>query len=351
MTNAGTRTGSSTSASPGARRPAPQARLQLDPRERRADADVDAAAEADVLGGVRAADVEAVGIGEDAWVAVGRAEEQRDLRAAGDRRRRPTSTPSSSTQRSNSCSGGSQRISSSTARSGHLARHEPLPLVAVAQQRADAVAERVHGRLVAGVEQHDDGRDDLVVGEPPAVDARLDERADHVVPRRAAPLLDQPEHVVAELGGGAASPTPPAPRSCRTRTSSRDVRPVEQVAAAIGRHAEQAADDRDRVRLGVVAEQVEAVARRQSSRSAFASWSAGSRSASTARGVNAAATSLRIRVCSGGSMQRRLQRSTSQNACRRGSSGSAWNSSPCRHGGSCGRAAGRAGRRGPRRAA
>ena len=44
------------------------------------------------------------------------------------------------------------------------------------------------------------------------------------------------------------------------------------------------------------------------------------RSASTERGVNAAATSFRIRVCSGGSSQSRLQRSVSQNACQRGSS-------------------------------
>ena len=38
---------------------------------------------------------------------------------------------------------------------------------------------------------------------------------------------------------------------------------------------------------------------------------------------NAAATSFRIRVCSGGSSQSRLQRSLSQKACQRGSSGSA----------------------------
>ena len=42
--------------------------------------------------------------------------------------------------------------------------------------------------------------------------------------------------------------------------------------------------------------------------------------------MNAAATSLRMRVCSGGSTKSRLQRSTSQNACHCGSSGSALNS-------------------------
>ncbi len=57
--------------------------------------------------------------------------------------------------------------------------------------------------------------------EPATVDSSLDERAHQVVARRAAPLLDQPEHVVAELGGRRALPTRPAPRSCRTRTSSR----------------------------------------------------------------------------------------------------------------------------------
>src|SRR5205823_7588923 len=61
------------------------ARGELDPRQRRADADVDAAAEPDVLIGVRPGDVEGIGIVEDARVAVRRAEQQRDLRAARDR--------------------------------------------------------------------------------------------------------------------------------------------------------------------------------------------------------------------------------------------------------------------------
>src|SRR5207247_8961812 len=56
----------------------PQARLELDPGEGSADADVDAAAEADVVGCVRAADVEDVGVGEDTRVAVRGAEQHRD---------------------------------------------------------------------------------------------------------------------------------------------------------------------------------------------------------------------------------------------------------------------------------
>ena len=142
-----------------------------------------------------------------------------------------------------------------------LARHEPLPLLAVAQQRADAVAERVHGRFVPGVQQHDDGRDDLVVGELPAVDPRSDERAHHVVARRAAPLLDQPEHVVAELGGRLRGRLRLLLGRVELVHLHVTMGPVEQVAVAIGRHAEQPADQRDRVRLREVVEEVEAVAR------------------------------------------------------------------------------------------
>ena len=197
-------------------------RLELDPRERRADADVDAAAEADVLGGVRAGDVEAV---RRRRTPAGRGSPRR--RAARPPRRagsgRPaSSTPSSSTQRSKSWSGGSQRISSSTAAAGAtVARDEPLPLLGVAQQRADAVAERVHGRLVAGVQQHDDVETiSSSVSRPPSTSASTSAR-DEVVARRAAALLDELDHVVAELGRRRASPTRPAPGSCRTRTSSR----------------------------------------------------------------------------------------------------------------------------------
>jgi hypothetical protein len=97
------------------------------------------------------------------------------------------------------------------------------------------------------------------------------------------------------------------------------VRPVEQVVPAVGGDSEELADDRDRVRLGEVAQQVEAAVGQQ----LVSELAHGPRSASTERGVNAAATSFRIRVCSGGSSQSRLQRSLSQKACQRGSSGSA----------------------------
>src|SRR5262249_61587986 len=57
----------------------------LDGGVRAADADVDSAAEADVLDRVLAADVEVVRLVEDAGIAVRRAEQERQLLAAGDR--------------------------------------------------------------------------------------------------------------------------------------------------------------------------------------------------------------------------------------------------------------------------
>ena len=62
-----------------------EARLELDARQRRADADVDTAAEADVLHRVLARNVELVGTVEHARVAVRRTEEQGDLRSPRDR--------------------------------------------------------------------------------------------------------------------------------------------------------------------------------------------------------------------------------------------------------------------------
>src|SRR5439155_13363006 len=68
--------------------PAPEgldARLELDAGQRCADTNVDAAAEADVLRGILAPNVELVWRVEHARIAVRRPAEQRDLRASRDR--------------------------------------------------------------------------------------------------------------------------------------------------------------------------------------------------------------------------------------------------------------------------
>ncbi len=58
------------------------------------------------------------------------------------------------------------------------------------QDRADAIADGVDGGLVAGVEQEDAGRDQLVLAQPVARLARGDELGDEVVGRAGAALSD-----------------------------------------------------------------------------------------------------------------------------------------------------------------
>ena len=111
-----------------------------------------------------------------------------------------------------------------------------------------------------GVQQHDDGRHDLVVAERGAVDACSDERAHHVVSGRATSLFDQLEHVVLEFGGGPRRRLRLLLRRVELVHLHVAVRPVEQVAMTIGRNAEEPADERDRVRLREVVEEVEATA-------------------------------------------------------------------------------------------
>jgi hypothetical protein len=61
----------------------------------------------------------------------------------------------------------------------------------VAQQRDDSVAERVHRSLVPGIQEQDDRGDQLLLAEPAAVQAGLDEVGEQVVAGRLAALGDQ----------------------------------------------------------------------------------------------------------------------------------------------------------------
>ena len=162
------------------------ARLELDARERRADADVDAAAEADVLRRVLAADVELVRTLEHAGVAVrGRRTAARPSHRAESQRRRSRSRPSAPSARTAAGAGRSGSAPRPPSDAGTVAGDDALPLLGMAREREHAVSERVDRRLVPRVQQHDHRADDLVVREPPAVDSRLDERGDHVVARIA----------------------------------------------------------------------------------------------------------------------------------------------------------------------
>ena len=138
-----------------------------------------------------------------------------------------------------------------------LALDEPRPLPFVAQQRQDAVSERVDRRLVAGVEQDDDGGDELRISEAPAFDLDLDQACHEVVLRLPSPLADDAQHVVTELGRCQRGGLGLLERRVELVHLHHRVRPVEQVAPAVGGDAEEPADDRDRVRLGEVAQQIE----------------------------------------------------------------------------------------------
>ena len=109
---------------------------------------------------------------------------------------------------------------------------------------------------MARVQQHDHRADDLVVRQPAAVDSRLDERGHHVVTRVFAPFPDQLVNVLLKLRGSLVRRARSLERDLELVHLHHSVRPVEQVTVTVERHAEHAADDRDRVRLRVVVEEL-----------------------------------------------------------------------------------------------
>ena len=122
------------------------------------------------------------------------------------------------------------------------------------RERAHPVPERVDRSLVARVEQHDYGADDLVVREAAAVDPCLDECGDHVVARVRPPFPYQLVNVLLKLCSGLIRSLRGLEWDLELVHLHHAVRPVEQVAVTIERDAEHPADDGDRVRLREVAE-------------------------------------------------------------------------------------------------
>ena len=120
------------------------------------------AAEADVRVGI-AGRGRTVRVGEDGGVAVGRGVEEQELvarRGSGC----PSSSPSWVAVRRIQVTGLAQRTISSTAvRVERRVGHPAGPLLGVLGQREDAVGDRVARRLVAGDQQQDEERRDLLV--------------------------------------------------------------------------------------------------------------------------------------------------------------------------------------------
>ena len=253
------RGGSETSSRAGQRSTsAREARFELDARERCPDADVDASAERDVLGGIRAGDIERLRRVKDTWIAVRGTEQQGDLLATRDL----DATDLDTVLEHPALEQLQRRVVAQELldrlRRRHGAFHEAVPLDAFAHERTHAVPERVDGRLVPSIQEDDDGRHYLGVRQVLAVDARLHEPRYEIVVRRASPLGDELEREVAEcLGGRVRSACLLLGRVELVHLHHR-VRPVEEVAVPVDRHSEPLADECDREGLRELVDHVEA---------------------------------------------------------------------------------------------
>ena len=107
-------------------------------------------------------------------------------------------------------SGASSRSNSSTVAARALSLDEGLARIdGTLEHRLDAVADAVHRRLVAGVEQENAGRDEFVLAEPAAVAFGREKLADEVVAEIGAARAGVAAH---EIGEFARRPRPRCPR-------------------------------------------------------------------------------------------------------------------------------------------
>ena len=150
-----------------------QSGIKLQPRQRRADAEMDAGPERHMRVR-RAVEIEASGISKHQGIAIGGAEQQTD--------------PLAFAERDAVDLGVLQRIAGEQVQRWIKAQQFVDHDVELRLSRArkalsepmfedgfDAVADRMHGRLVPGVEQQHDGRDQFVLAEAALVRVRRDE--------------------------------------------------------------------------------------------------------------------------------------------------------------------------------
>ena len=159
-------------------------------------------------------------------------------------------------------SGVSQRSASSIAGARQVRRPTHLlELFRMREEREEGVAQRPIGRLDACGQQQVQEGEDVVVGQPASVHLGLDELADQVVARLAAPLCDALGEVRAErpVGGHAAVPA-------HEDADELDRPPLEARRVSLGQ-TEDARDDAHREREREPAHEI-ARARRPRSRRA-----------------------------------------------------------------------------------
>ena len=247
-------------------------------------------------------------IGEHRRIVVGGAEQRssRPCPAATSTLADPGVATGTSGTRTVSCTGPSNRSSSSTAFA---------PMVGSSRQRASSsrwrskrerpVADQVDGRLVTGdVQQHHE-RQQLGRGHPvPGLLCR-DQRRQQVVAGMPAAVLD---HRRARSGPSAPAASSAASRSASSAVgSSAAVRICDhspQLLGPFGRHVEQLGDHLERHREGQLVDgSISPRSAARSSTSSTIAWIRG-RNRSIAVGVKARLTSRRNRVWSGGSRLR-----------------------------------------------
>src|SRR5882724_166194 len=231
--------------------------LAFHARERRAEAEVDTPAEGDVTV-VGPREVQAVGIGELRRVAVSGADEGHDHLTLADR---PAPDPGFRARHPRRALHGP--VVPQELLDG--ARDEPrrfaqaAQLARVLQERQDPVADQVDGRLVAGDEQEDARRDQLLLVELVARLLGGDERRQEIAARRGAALGDETAEVVAD---GAASGRA-APRHLRigrqpdrVETAGDVEAPTLEALVIRDRDAQYLADDIDGDRVGELLDHV-----------------------------------------------------------------------------------------------
>ena len=136
---------------------------------------------------------------------------------------------------------------------------EPLHVVRVPEESQHAVADQVARRLEAGYEDEQHGRQQLLVRQPVTFLLRGQQGADQVLPRPAAPLVDDGLEVRVRFPGGVPDAIRLTAADERVDGESQHAGPLLEPVAVAGADAEHLGDDRDRQRISQRRHEIESV--------------------------------------------------------------------------------------------
>ena len=285
-------------AAPGCGRAAPRRGPGLDPGQRGAQAEVDAAAEGQVRLRPPAAGVELVRGGEHRGVPVGRAEGGEDPGPAGIVT--PPTWTSKTARRKTPWTGASYRSVSSTtdpaSRVGAQGGPQPRP----AQQQHQRAADQVRGRLPPGEDQRDQQADHLRVGQRLAVGGGGEQVGEQVVAGGVPAGGDLRGQVALELDRGPGGGALLLRSGVEGEQDRQLLGPGPHPGQVAGRQADQRADHPQRQASRGQLGQVGPPAAGEAVDSSPANAAARPASALTRPGLNARATRSRVRRCTAG---------------------------------------------------